>query len=314
MQAWMHDAVQATADAAPHMNPVPPVTPGRTLHVDGDIIAYWAAGKDDTPTGISRMIAMDKIAQMKEYSGAAHVVVHMTAASSTKADRYIIATVKPYQAQRKSGRKPKNWEYLRAFMEMYTGPAFRVKVWATREADDGIALLAYHALGNDVTATKDKDMRMLPGWHLDWDTLEMVHVPVGTFDLVFNGKQYGIKWFWLQMLHGDTADNIPGLPRFGGKAVGPKTAEHMLSGAVDEAHARTIVETAYYDCYSEGWCDALVEQALLLWLRTGPSAGINNVTLVLGTAMHYRQALERVRIRILERYDEANRITSQGAS
>jgi DNA polymerase-1 len=248
---------------------------------------------------------------MQEYSGAERVVVHLTAESSTKGNRYIIATVKPYQGHRKSGRKPKNWEYLRRWMETYEGPAFRVKTWATREADDGIALMAYHAEGNDVIATKDKDMRMLPGWHLDWDTLAMVHVPVGTFDLVYDGKQYGIKWFWLQMLQGDTADNISGLPKYQGKAVGPKTAEAMLALAETRADAQARVECAYMEHYGEGWADALVEQALLLWLRTDDFADVVDVAVVLGTASHYREAVNRVRKRIQEVYDEAQRITSQ---
>ena len=311
MQEWMHTAVEATAADAPHMNPVPPVVPGRTLHVDGDIIAYWAGGNDETPVGISRMTALNKIAQMQEYSGAERVVVHLTAESSTKGDRYIIATVKPYQGHRKSGRKPKNWEYLRRWMESYEGPAFRVKIWATREADDGMALMAYHADGNDVTATKDKDMRMLPGWHLDWDTLAMVHVPVDTYDLVHDGKQYGIKWFWLQMLQGDTADNIPGLPMYQGKPVGPKTAEAMLHLAETRADAQAWVEVAYHDLYGGGWADALVEQALLLWLRTDNGANIYNVLTVLGNSPAIRRALDKVNKRIEEVYAEAQRITSQ---
>jgi DNA polymerase-1 len=200
---------------------------------------------------------------------------------------------------------------------MYNGPAFRVKVWATREADDGMALMAYHAEGNDVTATKDKDMRMLPGWHLDWDTLEMVHVPVGTYDLVHNGKQYGTKWFWLQMLQGDTADNIPGLPKYMGKPVGPKTAENMLALAETRYDAQAWVEAAYKEHYGDGWADALVEQALLLWLRNDLHANIYSVLEVLawdvGVHIVYEPAIQRVANRIKEAYDEANRITSQAA-
>jgi DNA polymerase-1 len=307
----MHNAVEATAADAPPMNPVPPELPGRVLHIDGDILAYWAGGKEDTSVGVSRTIALNKIAQMQEYSGAERVVVHLTAASSTKGDRFIIATVKPYQGQRKSGSKPKNWAYLREWLETYSGPAFRVKTWATREADDGLAAMAYHSKGNLVIATKDKDMRMLPGWHLDWDTLAMVHVPVGTYDLVHDGKQYGIKWFWLQMLQGDTADNIPGLPMYNGKPVGPKTAENMLHLAEDRYTAQGRVELAYQQYYGDGWVDALVEQALLLWLRNDPHASIYNVLEVVGTANMYYRALHEISKRIQGVYDEANRITSQ---
>src|SRR5690606_34571648 len=104
----------------------------------------------------------------------------------------------------KTSRKPKNWAYLRDWMQSYHGDLYTVKTWGTREADDGIA---YHAtvLGVDksVIASNDKDLRMIPGWHIDWTSYEMTRLDTEFSVLGENAKQYGHKWFWLQCLMGD---------------------------------------------------------------------------------------------------------------
>jgi hypothetical protein len=79
-----------------------------------------------------------------------------------------------------------------------------------------------------IIASKDKDLRMVPGLQLDWDTgaihdtgdddfgyVELVErtTDSGTTKLL---KGYGQKFFWAQMLIGDTADNISGLPAIPG--------------------------------------------------------------------------------------------------
>ena len=117
---------------------------------------------------------------------------------------------------------------------------------------------------------------MLPGLHLDWVTnrVHKVDVVNGVVqDSVFNDKQYGHKWFWLQMLHGDTADNIPGLPKYidgNGKAkpIGEVTAGKYLALFPD---AECLgVEKLYQGYYGERWLVEMLEQACLLWMRRKP--------------------------------------------
>ena len=280
----MQQAADAAAAASPVETVAPPTVPGRVLDVDADMICYWAGGNEDTTVQVSRMTALNKIEFMRSMSGAESVVCHLTADSSTKADRRIIATTKVYQGQRKSGRKPKNWGYLRDFFTNYRGHLFTTKVWATREADDGICY-AMHSKGiplgntpNRVVASADKDMRMFPGWHIDWNTGELIEVPLGTYAVRNRSgeKLYGHKWFWMQMLQGDTADNIPGLPRLEGKEVGPKRAEKLLVGTHCNEEAAEVVTTCYQLHYGavEDWLPRFVEQGLLLWMRRDAAAGI----------------------------------------
>jgi len=307
----MHEALRAKiAQAAtdkPQFGPgtLPAAIPGRVVHIDGDYLAYYASGNDRCEPGRARRNTMERIETIRSMSGAESVVLHLSAAACTKANRYLIATVKPYQGQR-TGRKPKNWAYLRDVMEHYEGPLFRPKVWVTREADDGMAYCA--ATADVAICTRDKDMRMLPGVHVDWLNYCLVHVPRGAYDVVGpDGLQFGLKWFYLQLLQGDSADNIPGLPQLFGKDCGPKTAEKYLADTATAEDAYDRVQTAYADHYGEAWADALVEQAGLLWLRSDAQASIANVAEAFPACPHINRALTRLEERVTKELNDLSK-------
>lgn len=274
------------AAAAPMGKQSVPVT-RRTLLVDGDGLAYYCAGKDGSSIGDARRALIDKVNHAAAHVGAESVIVLLTASGSTKGDRYAVARVKPYQGQRASSRRPDNWRGLRDYMDSSEFP-FRVQSTATAEADDLFAWWAYTVPDDVVIMTQDKDMRMLPGLHLDWVTNRVHRVEhrvvetdrplyqrIRVEDSVFNDKQYGVKWFWLQMLHGDTADNIPGLPKYKTvdakgnpalKPVGEVTANKLLTGERPDI----VVAGLYRGYYEERWAVELLEQAILLWMRREP--------------------------------------------
>lgn len=278
-------AIAAAADAAPQINfKGPEVVPGRYLLIDGDYLVYSTCGNDETPIGDARTRLMQRVSDLKQAAGAEHVVMHLTATGSHKGWRYVIATVTPYQGQRDGKSRPKNWDALRDFLESYDGLAFRQKIWGTREADDGInlhqSLLPY---GKAVVAMKDKDSQMFTGClHLDWDTFEMTEVPKHTFEVENSvGRLFGTKWFWLQLLMGDSADKIPGLEKMRshtGKMVdcGPARAKDALSMVHDDYGAFDVVCKHYAACYAELWPTRLVEQMALLWMREDQHAMIDN--------------------------------------
>lgn len=313
---WLQDAAAAAAEQSPtNARPVPAVVPGRVLHFDGDLLCYWAGGNEDTTVSESRNRAAGRILAMQELTGSESTIIHMTADSSTKGDRRIIATVKPYQAQRKSSRKPQNWGYLREWLQDQS--RWRSKVWATREADDGMALCAHDACrkGQPLIAvgSGDKDMRMFPGVHIDWQTFDVTEVPYGTFELIgTNGKLYGYKWFFQQMLQGDTADNIPGLPEYNGKKVGEVTAEKLLADCRHVEAAWLRVSECYEDCYGSDWRAMFIEQAMLLWLRTDNAGSIHDFWSVLPDDCNIGSSwplwlaeINKVQDRIKEAYAEA---------
>ena len=252
---------------ASHAPVVRPTVPGSLLVIDGDGLNYSCAGFEDTSPAWAKEQLFTRIKNLRNACGAEDVLLHLTHPSSHKRYRYAIATIKPYQGQRKS-HKPKNWPYLRALMEDLE---YSIS-WSDREADDAIALTAYDHDGPVFIASEDKDMRMLPGFHLNMKDYEITHVPKYAWDVKDSkGKQFGAKWFYLQMLHGDSVDYIPGLERWvnpKGKPVlcGDKTAIKLLEYCPNDVTAHNTVVSAYQDYYGDQWADRWVEQAALLWL------------------------------------------------
>lgn len=267
----MQFAAAIAAAAAGDPMSAGPAVAGRVLLVDGDGLAYYCAGNDSTDTGRARRNVIDKIADAKRAAAAEEVRVLLTAAGSHKGYRYAVARAKPYQGNRKGGRRPKNWHYLRQLMEAGL-PGYHTEITADAEADDlfgRYSLMLGHE--NVVHHTDDKDMRMVPGLHVDWHSMRLTKVLPDTWESRWDDLVFGRKWFWLQMLHGDGADYIPGLPKcvVEGKVklCGPKTAEQLLAGTNHEEGAFNIVSSQYRAFYKDAWAPAFLEQAVLLWMR-----------------------------------------------
>lgn len=281
MDAALQAAINAAAAAAPDVASFPATVPGRIVHIDGDFLAYQASGKEGTTQGEARASLLDRIDKFRLRAGAEHAVVHLTARDSNKGERFLIATVKPYQGER-SGHHPTNWEFLRQFMEeraFHTLPTVNYQLWFDREADDGIA-----AAGG-VTCMKDKDSRMNATLHINWDRpYIMVDNRDDRYEIIGeDGLVYGRKWFFLQMLMGDSVDGIPGLEKVAyytskgmpsTKKCGEVTANEILHGITNVHDALHAVAEAYDGYYGDTWATRFAEQAMLLWMRRDENADL----------------------------------------
>lgn len=279
---------------------VPTPQDGLTANVDGDYLAYFCAGNDDTNPGDARRNVLSRLDKIKFLTGATRVVIHLSTEDCTKGDRYHVARQQPYQGQRTSGRRPVNWQHLREWMTGYDGPHFEPKLWKTREADDGMAYVAhtYASLKGQlhVVHTADKDMRMFAGKHVIWKTMEVVDVPLDTYEIIGpDDEVYGHKWFWLQMLQGDTADHIPGL-----RGIGKVAATKLLAGTTCNAEAVPRVIGEYQRLHAETWADCFVEQASLLWMRVDRHADIADFLRLGVFGEQVLQAVDRMRVRVSE--------------
>ena len=281
-----------------------PKVEGRVLFVDADMLCYQCGGNDDTDVATSRRILKNKIDLFMEASGAERLVLGLTGDGSTKGDRAVIAYTKPYQGQRK-GQRPKNWQYLRDYIGQ--GLAGPVKTVFDREADDLAGFMSQVYGGNSVLCSRDKDFRMLPGLHLNWDTYELVHVPADAFALEAGGKLYGHKWFWTQMLWGDAADNIPGLPKHPDfpRGVGEVAAGKLLAFADGDDSAAVAVAQAYKAHWGDEWVDRYVEQASLLWIRRTNQAPIAEWAAYLPYGTQLKEAVGRMLTRVNKLKEEA---------
>lgn len=264
-------ALQAKAAASnPMGSGVAPILQGRTIYQDGDGLAYYCAGNDETTVAEARARLRDKVNSMGDISRAAQGMILLTGSGGHKGHRYAVARVKPYQGQRVSSKRPKNWLALRQLLEV--GEFGPVTLDFDREADDRFGQYGWANPEGTVISTQDKDMRMVPGFHMDWKDNRMFYLAPGTYSEYFNDKLYGEAWFWHQMLMGDTADNIPGLPMAFGKRIGEVTTFKYLSSATNGEQAFNLVYQAYASHYGDRALTEMGEQAVLLWMRASPDA------------------------------------------
>lgn len=277
----------AAAAASVAQQAVPVIAGNRVLMVDGDALCYYCAGNDDTTIGQARINVAGFIKQAMDRSGAKSAVILVTGDGSNKGHRYSVARVKPYQGHRSGKSRPKNWEALRGLIQSgsfnSTSPQITTNVTTYCEADDLFSYLSHEAPDEYVIFTQDKDMRMVPGWHLTWPDMMLFYVPPGTYSMTMHDKLYGLRWFWTQMLMGDTADNIPGLPGYydgivksGPNKGQPKLvkvgevgASDILAGSTKDS-AYAVVCSFYENYYGSNASLQMLEQGILLWMRKNP--------------------------------------------
>lgn len=273
----------------------PEQVPGRTVHIDADFLAYQVSF-DEQKTLEKMQHGCDEIInRIVKLGGAEHYVLYLTPHKSDKGNRYNIALLKEYQSTRKSKPKPKMLHVIRDWMHNERGAIMCLHA----EADDGMASAQYKTADKNLSiiASKDKDLTIVPGLNLDWDTGEISDTAddnFGWIELDCSGKQKkirgrGWKYFWAQMLTGDPADTISGLPKICDpelfpkpKLCGPVTAFDVLNPIQSNVDAFLRVRELYKqygdmfgfvnyrDESSITYKQAFVSEAQLLWMRREP--------------------------------------------
>lgn len=99
------------------------------------------------------------------------------------------------------------------------------------EADDMVVSLAL-AYPDVIIASPDKDLRQIPGTFLDYGKPEFQMVPVSAEQANYN--------FWIQMLTGDSTDNVAGIP-----GTGDVKAKKLLAECLDPMQYESAVKNAY---------------------------------------------------------------------
>ncbi len=239
--------------------------PGRILILDGDGPAYVAAATVKTvPTAVRRF--QKAVLERMFVAQAESALVHLTDENSLKSGRFKIKGVKPYQGQRSSGSKP---PLLTAVREAATLPVnwlkeYDVTMHYKLEADDGMMYDAYRLKEHGIISSEDKDLRMTPYWYYDHTTgITYPPDPIGQIWLAYtpsgSAKLLGhsLKFFWAQMMMGDSADNVKGLIKYDGRDCGLTGAFNALNGLHTIDDCANLVLDAYrainQNPLPEGW-------------------------------------------------------------
>jgi hypothetical protein len=234
--------------------------------VDADMIVYEAAacGQDNESGEIYSFeyvagLIDKRLLEIQYAIGAESLRLFLTGDDNFRFD---IATVKPYKGNRKQ-EKPFHWKNARVYME-----SLGAEIAHGMEADDAMAMSQDE---NTVICTRDKDLRQVPGWHYGWELgaqPEFALQYVGEIgDIQLKGTKLsgtGLKFFYSQIITGDTTDNIPGLPRGG-----PVLAYKLLANTTTEGEMFKAVREAYRSKYDEDADERLLEQGRLLWMCRG---------------------------------------------
>ena len=193
--------------------------------------------------------------------------------------REAIATVKPYKGTRRHV-KPWHFNNLTVYMRDVLGAEIVVAI----EADDAMSVRQCTAIWNrsiyhensgnkvdeTIICTRDKDLRQVPGWHYGWEMgaqpeFGPMLVTKEGGGLSLNKKRSEIKgtglpFFYAQVLQGDTADNIPGLPGCGAVRTHDLLEDCTLGAMLD------MVKNEYEREYGSEWEEWLLEQGQLCWM------------------------------------------------
>ena len=243
----------------------------RVLILDADGAAYRACSSAKTlPTALRRFCT--EVLEYQFLTNSTDVRAHLTASGGFKGGRGLVQAFKPYQGNRAGKAKPALLEPLRellgspAAVDMGLPAEWFVCLNRYWEADDACTMDSYVLRDKGLVVSDDKDLRMTPYpyWELSLGAASTIP---NRFGYIRNADKtypigHGTKYFWLQMLMGDTADNIRGLDRLDGRLCGQVGAMDFLSGVECENEAANKVLWAYARNGQDPLCEAQ-----LLWMR-----------------------------------------------
>lgn len=128
-----------------------------------------------------------------------------------------------YKANRDPSKRPKWLSEIKALLSDHYG----AEMYSGYEADD-ILRIRTNELNEEykttIIASRDKDLKMVHGWHFNLFNKEFEYV----------NELEGFKWFMQQVLMGDGIDNVPGI-----QGVGPVKSKKLIEKVIEDASWRS---------------------------------------------------------------------------
>lgn len=180
-------------------------------------------------------------------------------AEGSKVFRHDWATVKPYKGSRKS----EEWQqFFKPVIKEHFKEKWGAHALTTLEADDAV-VIAYHLYKdkyNITISTDDKDTKQVGEFKKynprNNKVEEISHIE-------------GRKFFWSQMVHGDTVDAIGGIKGMGEKAPLVKIINALENPTEEQMY--NLVRDGYIEVYGEDYLYHMVENYILLCMVNKPS-------------------------------------------
>ena len=150
-----------------------------------------------------------------------------------------------YKAHRKAD-KPVHFVAMRQYLINKWG----AEVVEHMETDDWVSILTYQDQEHTCVASPDKDLNNTPGFHYNYQKDKLYYVT----------ERQAHRHLWYQMLAGDRADNIKGLPYCTGAV---RTAYSLSAAAAKgcgDGSAKKIMESVDFDYGNDDQNAAAVEQ------------------------------------------------------
>ena len=196
-------------------------------HTTIDEDSYWRGCK----------IIEEMVEKIMTETGATTGTVFLTGVGNFRAELY---------PEYKGHRPEKPILYLQLKEFFVHNLDFDVQVVDGMEADDALGI---NQTNETIICSYDKDLRMIPGKHYDFNKQAFFEVH----------PEAAKRIFYAQVLTGDSTDNIPGLHR-----VGKVTALKILEGAQTEQEMWERVLAAYreHDIVEE----EVIRNAQLIWI------------------------------------------------
>lgn len=255
-----------------------------TLNLDGDIVIYrpCCIFNEDTDADRNQIVRLIKkqIEQLTLEANCTDYSIFLTTSFNFRDH-----LVDDYKANRDDVERPVNLAWVKRWAVDNLNAVFHKYL----EADD---LLGIYQTENTVIWSLDKDLRQIPGKHIDDATRKVITVTNQGILKDLGKKTYfdGMLGFYYQCLVGDTADYIIGCGirklhtyKSGAKkgqdymkrvGIGPKKAFQLILKAALEGgteqeillRAKRVVAKEYHAIHGNAWRKNLETQANLLWM------------------------------------------------
>lgn len=271
--------------------------PGREVLIDADCVAYYAAaGCDEMPARSATRRADLRMKQIIDETRAETYTGYLTGKNNF---RDLVATLQRYKGNRydKNGKRIKEQPKWLPMCRLHLEVEWGCKMIDGQEADDALSIHQYQAEHETIISSIDKDLQINTGLHHNMTSGEITETKgYGEIWMSKNSiKGNGLKFFLAQMLMGDSADWIKGLPKVT-QGMKEKFGIARLGGCGPKAAYLIIKDTKNYEeglhnvkwCYWDFWKDhdykhwrtgkeykagvdtavkQLTEQGQLLWMR-----------------------------------------------